>query len=68
MGITATLGPQEEEIRKEIRALKRLVLNRYVFHTPTNDSKLNVVAIRRTFTQSPARSSPPLDLTAAPSS
>ncbi|KAI0082349.1 hypothetical protein K474DRAFT_500649 [Panus rudis PR-1116 ss-1] len=30
MGISAPLSPEEEEVRREIRALKGLVLNRYV--------------------------------------
>jgi len=36
MGISAPLGPQEEEIRREIRALKGLVLNRRTFAPPTS--------------------------------
>ena len=34
-GLSTTLAPEEEEIRREIRSLKGLVLNRYASPPPT---------------------------------
>lgn len=48
---TTSLSPQEEEVRKEIRALKGLVLNRYVNATASTGLTISRfwLPLRRTF-------------------